>query len=86
MNYAVLLAVSGFCGYCLITKGRFAPGSILFKFVLVCYRISEHELVESLNKCFENEKSIYFQDFEVSVALVHGTIIGECNTIYLYLA
>ena len=77
MTYAVLLAVSGL-GFCLITKGRFSPGSILYKFTLVCVSDrSEDTIVAVLNDQFRNGQRVFYGDFDAYVILVDSTILGK---------
>ena len=79
MTYAVLLAVSGLgLGFCLIAKGRFSAGSILYKFTLVCFsERSEDEIVAVLNDQFKSGQTVYHKDFEASVVLIDDTILGK---------
>ena len=78
VTYAVLAAVSGLLCYCVISNGRLAPGSILFKFTFSCFTdYTEDEVVELLNNYFRGGKEVYYKDFEATVDLINDTIIGK---------
>ena len=78
MVYAVLVAVTGLCGYVFITNGRLRPGSIIFKFNLTCFTdFAEDEVVALLNNHFRPGIEVYYKDFEARVGLINDTIIGR---------